>query len=390
MPSWDVSFDLRVDFTNLELLSSLARVMAIAPVVQGIPAPPHVQERIDRLNVIRAVHGTTGIEGVDVTADEVAEIIDAPEGTHVLPDSRRREETEVRNASKARDYIQELVGAEPDVRLTEPLIKEIHRRITLGIDYPNNVPGEYRHHPATAGDYRPPASYDEIQSRMTEFIQWMQRPERVAWGPVVRALTAHFYLVSIHPFGDGNGRTSRAVESLLLYQGGINVRGFYSLANYYYTHREQYIRELDATRFERRRDFTGFVIFALKGFEAELEWVRGEVVEAARQVAYRDYARETLDSDGRSGAKVGERLHKLVMAIGFDGIKVADLVNARHPAALVYRNLSAATMRRDLERLLELELLVFDPESESLQANLKAVDQFAPSMPRRSASRRRV
>ncbi len=52
--------------------------------------------------------------------------------------------------------------------------------------------------------------------------------------PVVRALLAHFFLVTIHPFGDGNGRVSRLVEAAILYEGGYNVYGFYGLSNYFY------------------------------------------------------------------------------------------------------------------------------------------------------------
>ena len=66
MPSWPVSFNLRLNLTSPEILTLAARAEAMARVIRAIPIPPHVQERIDRLNILRAVRGTTGIEGSDL------------------------------------------------------------------------------------------------------------------------------------------------------------------------------------------------------------------------------------------------------------------------------------------------------------------------------------
>jgi Fic family protein len=84
---------------------------------------------------------------------------------------------------------------------------------------------------------------------MAEFFKWFNSGSAAHWNPVIRAIVAHFYVISIHPFGDGNGRTSRAVESYLLYQAGVNARGYYSLANYYYRNRPEYVSMLDHVRF---------------------------------------------------------------------------------------------------------------------------------------------
>jgi Fic family protein len=47
---------------------------------------------------------------------------------------------------------------------------------------------------------------------MDEYIEFVNHPRLIAGHPVIRALLAHFFLVTIHPFGDGNGRVSRLVE----------------------------------------------------------------------------------------------------------------------------------------------------------------------------------
>ena len=110
--------------------------------------------------------------------------------------------------------------------------------------------------------------------------------------PSFRAIVAHFFVVSIHPFGDGNGRTSRAVESYLLYQARVNPRGFYSLSNYYYKNRDSYIEMLNWVRFKSDPDLTPFVVFALRGLVEQLEEVHAEVLAEVRLISFRDLARE--------------------------------------------------------------------------------------------------
>src|SRR4030042_2131185 len=245
MPKWDVSFDLRVGVDDPDIVKALTRIEAMAVVVRDIPIPPGAQRRIDRLNILRAVVGTTGIEGAELTDDEVGRIMAASPGERVLPPSRQREEMEARNAERVTRYVAEALEKDTDLPLTEQLVCTFHELITSGIDYENNEPGIYRSHPAHAGTYVPPRDREDIQRLMKGFVQWFNRGEPLYWPSPVRAIVAHFYIVSIHPFGDGNGRTARAVESFLLYQGGINARGFCSLANHYYRNRDRNIGLLD-------------------------------------------------------------------------------------------------------------------------------------------------
>ena len=111
------------------------------------------------------------------------------------------------------------------------------------------------------GPYRPPPDGEQVRELMARFVRWFNEGSPTGWDPVVRAIVAHFYVVSIHPFGDGNGRTARAVESFLLYRAGVNARGYYSLANYYYQHRDQYIHSMNDVQLRGSQDLTGFVVF---------------------------------------------------------------------------------------------------------------------------------
>lgn len=385
MPRWDVHFSTRVDVTKPTIVDCVAKIHALSAVTRGIPVPPHVQTRLDHLNILRAVRGTTGIEGSDLSEEEVAEVLRAPRTEPVLSGNRSREEKEVRNAEALMYRVAELLNREPHTRLSEHLIREFHEIITSGIDYPDNVPGQYRTHAVNVGDYRPPEESADVRRLMTEFIEWFNQGQPALWDPVVQAIVAHFYTISIHPFGDGNGRTSRAVESFLLYKSQVNARSFYSLANYYYRHRNTYTEMLDHVRFRSDPDLTPFVEFALVGLVEELQTVYDEVLEEVRIISFRDFARETLHVAGKLGTPVGERQFLFLLALAEEPVSLKELREGRHQLSRLYSGVTTKTLMRDVHFLEQQNLIKV--QGDQLRANLEVMTQFMVTRPGGSDSR---
>ena len=385
MAGWDVHFGMVVRTQIPEVVAMVAKAHALALVIHGIPIPPYLQTKLDTLNIVRAVRGTTGIEGTEVSEEEVRFILEASDDEQVLPASRAREEKEVRNATDLMFHVSEILEQEPQLPLTENLIKEFHFIITKGIDYPHNEPGSYRSFPVHVGEYSPPESDKEIERLMGEFIDWFYSGEPQGWDSVIRAIVAHFFVVSIHPFGDGNGRTSRAVESYLLYQARVNPRGFYSLSNYYYKNRDSYIEMLNWVRFKSDPDLTPFVVFALRGLVEQLEEVHAEVLEEVRLIAFRDLARELLADEGRLGTPAGRRQLDLLYGIGDTTVSLKELRSGRDPLYRLYRNVTSRTLMRDVKSLKDLGLAKV--EGDILRANLELMTQFT-TLQRPAAARR--
>lgn len=361
------------------MVSSVAKVDALAKVIHGIPLPPAVQRHIDSLNIMRAVRGTTGIEGTEVSESEVEQIISAAPTERVLPESRKRAEQEVRNADHVMRFVAGLVRQEPNHPVTEDLVRMIHRLTTQNIDYPQNEPGVYRSHAVHVGNYVPPRSGEDISRLMAEFIEWFNTGPSRGWAPAIRAIVAHFYVISIHPFGDGNGRTARGVESFVLYQGGINARGFYSLANYYYQHRPEYVAMLDHVRFNTKGDITPFVKFALHGLVSEQEAVHQEILSEVTVIAFRDFARERLADDGRLGTKPGERMFHFLLGLPDEPVLVSQLRKGGHSLSQLYHGVTAKTLSRDLNYLESRGLIRV--EGGRITANIDVMKDFMPSRP---------
>lgn len=357
MPLWNFRFDLRINLEDHTLVTAVAKAEALAGVIRGIPIPPYLRHKLDNLNILRAVRGTTGIEGSTLSEEEVSQVLNAPGDKHVLPKAREREEQEVRNANKVMQFVADTLRKKPGMPVTEDLIRRIQSLTTSNIPYEHNTPGEYRSHAVTAGSYIPPRSADEVRSLMRDFVQWLNQGDGSRLPPVVRALAAHFYLISIHPFGEGNGRTSRGVESFLLYQARINACGFYSLSNFYYRRRAQYIEMLDHVRFVSNGSLTPFLLFALAGLVEELEAVHAEILREVTVISFRDYAREALQP--KLGTKTGSRMLFFLLGLAGRGeVSVRDLREGGHPLYQYYRGISARTLGRDLDFLIERKLII--------------------------------
>ena len=372
MFQWHINFNLAVqDAPDIIRMTEAVHVTARA--IAGIPLTPTTQERLHRLNIVRAVRGTTGIEGVDLTDEEVDEIISSPEGLPVLPRARAKEEMEARAAHNLFMRVENVLQQDISAQLTETLICEFHEILTRDIDYRGNTPGEYRKRQVRVDTYEPP-EHTEVPELMTRLIEWLNRGAGAQMDPVARAVVAHFLLVSIHPFGDGNGRLSRGVESFLLYKAGINVRGFYSLSNYYYRERDAYIGALTDVRFRSDPDVTPFVRFALEGLEEELEWVHRKVIDETRLIAFHDYAREMIARGGGLGRPTGLRRLNLILQIGRSETQMTAIQQGRSVIAGLYRGVSNKTLSRDINALSDLGLVVY--ESGVIRANIEVIDQY--------------
>ena len=369
--SW---FEPVLNAAHPRILENVAQVHALSRVIRGIPIPPYVQQRLDRLNILRAVRGTTGIEGTELSEEEVDLVVESPPGDAPLGPGREREEQEVRNAEALMRYVGEYLEHNPSALVTEELILEFHRILTQGINYPHNEPGRYRNHSVVVGSYRPPTTGEEVRRLMTEFVRWFNTGLPMHWDPVLRAIAAHFYVVSIHPFGDGNGRTSRAVESFLLYKAGVNVRGYYSLSNYYYQNRPEYINNLNRVRAQGIFNLTPFVGFALHGLVDELTQVHAEVLGEIRIIAFRDYAREMLSHSGRLGTPAGQRQLNFLIGLSNGPASLRELRSGRHPLSHLYRDVTTRTLTRDLNALKRENLII--AAGDEIRANLELMTRF--------------
>ena len=130
-----------------------------------------------------------------------------------------REHLEVINHREAIDLLYDLV--EHKVSFNTHCLKQIHHLVLKGLDDRNA--GKYRGVPVmiSGSQHVPPAPYLIDKLMEDYFIYYEQNRERLH--PVLLAAEMHERLVTIHPFIDGNGRTSRLVMNFILLQNGYTI-----------------------------------------------------------------------------------------------------------------------------------------------------------------------
>ncbi|MFD2036650.1 Fic family protein [Belliella marina] len=156
------------------------------------------------------------IEGNTLTLQETHLVVN--EGITIGGKSMR-EHLEAVNHSEAIDYIEGLVKSEID--FSKRVLLDLHYLILKGIDKDNA--GRYRKVPVriSGSSHVPPQPY-LLEKLMEEyFIHYENNKNKLH--PVILATEMHERLVSIHPFIDGNGRTSRLVMNLLLMKHGFSL-----------------------------------------------------------------------------------------------------------------------------------------------------------------------
>ena len=161
-------------------------------------------------------------------------------------------ELQVENLQEAYRLVRDL-ATDSSVRVDNGLIRTMNSLILRGLST-RSPGGLFRGGPAAVIDarndetrYRPPRP-EHVPTLMDDFVQalnaWMD--EGVP-GPIVAAL-AHFGLISIHPFQDGNGRTARLLTDMILAQTGNSADGMLSMSEVIYQRLDEYYDTLRAVQ----------------------------------------------------------------------------------------------------------------------------------------------
>lgn len=186
--------------------------------------------RVQEALALEYTHESNKIEGNTLSLKETDLVIN--EGITVSGKSMR-EHLEAINHHEAIAFVKDL--AQPNYVLKPRDLLQLHQLILRGI-YPTEA-GKYRKVQVMiqGSAHMPPAPY-LIEKEMEEYFIWYNKNRKVLH-PVVLAAEMHERLVTIHPFIDGNGRTSRLIMNLILIQNGYviaNIKGDYDSRMSYY------------------------------------------------------------------------------------------------------------------------------------------------------------
>jgi len=167
--------------------------------------------RVRKEAYFQHIYHSAGIEGNTMTLSETRMIVEtrlAVGGKSIM------EHNEILGLDAAMRYINTtLVNRIGKVALKD--ILKIHEHVMGSVDH--SEAGKFRTTQVFVGRHVPPKPA-EIQEQMEQLVEWLNSEEALSLHPVHYAALAHYKLVYIHPFLDGNGRTSRLLMNWILMQ----------------------------------------------------------------------------------------------------------------------------------------------------------------------------
>lgn len=213
------------------MVRHLGLIESARAVVSVLPLPPDQELRLRQTARQRATRHSTRIEGNTLNSQEIGQAVIA------VGKTQTEMQQEVRNYWRALEWIEEQLEA--NRQPSEEYIRQLHSIILVRGTGRRGVRSDYRKDECPVVDsatgridYAPPMPRD-VPPLMQDLVRWWRSDEAAELpGPVRAGLLAHRF-VSIHPFGDGNGRTARALATTELWRSGYDMRGFLSLEEHY-------------------------------------------------------------------------------------------------------------------------------------------------------------
>lgn len=295
-----------------------------------------IAEMQNRALVLEA-HHTTHIEGTHLTLEQSEKLLSGKKVAGADPDDTR----ELLNYRSAFDLVTEYLDS--GEAITEALVREIHKRLVKGVRGDKALPGEYRkgqnyvvNSKTSKVIYTPPPAA-EVPSLMADLVAWLRTEHGI--NPVLESGIAQFQLVHVHPFNDGNGRTSRLLSTLCLYRKGYDFKRLFTISEYYDRDRTAFYKAIQGVR-ESGMDLTSWLEFFTDGLATQMR----EVQERGEKVIRLDLLARKHDLSDRQRTALRH-------AVEHEGITLKDFIG-------LFKDAPRRTLQRELKGMVDKGLLI--------------------------------
>ncbi|MHB8112567.1 MAG: Fic family protein, partial [Bellilinea sp.] len=326
--------------------------------ISGAPLLPETIADFHRIFLAKGALATTAIEGNTLSEDEVNKRIS---GKLELPPSKEYLGQEIDNIVTAFNLVNKKITKSLDTsRLTLDSIYEYNRIILDKLTFDEGVvPGELRTYNVRVATYRA-APAEDCRFLIEKYVNWLnedfnfEEKDKIVYG-ILKAIVAHLYFVWIHPFGDGNGRTARLIEFQILRSVGIPSAAAHLLSNHFNATRTRYYQMLDKTS-KVDGSVYEFIHYALAGLvdqlKEQIDSIQGQQVKV-------HWINHIFNTFRGQHSKKDERQRDLMLELSIEvEFQYKEIKQLTPKIALMYANLTDLTLRRDLDELVKIGLLV--------------------------------
>jgi Fic family protein len=343
-------------YDKLAIVDHLIEAKAALLSLKTIPYQKRWAEELQIVQLKREVAGTSRIEGADFTEGE----LDAALNENIEQLTTRSQ----RQAAATVKAYRWIAGLDNDEPVTEELICHIHRLIIIDADDDHCPPGELRNRDQNVifgmPRHRGCEGGDQCLKAFTLLIKAINQ-DFLGHDPLIQALASHYHFAAMHPFLDGNGRTARALEALMLQKIGLRDSLFIAMSNYYYEEKNDYLNTLAQVR-ASNHNLTPFILFGLKGIKLQCQRLFDEIKKNISKALFRNNMYDLfIRLQSTRKRVIAERqieILKLLLDENYNLVKLYNKVN------LIYKNLnnSYKAFIRDLNHLIGLGAIDFTKE----------------------------
>lgn len=268
-----------------KIANALIRIEQIKERIKGLPITPSVLASLRESAKLYSTHYSTFIEGNRLSEKDVEQVIK----NEKYFAGRERDENEVKGYYVAIAKVERL--ATTPTPINESQIKKIHALVTsngstmvkatLYRDAQNVIKDSLTRRIV----YMPPEAKD-VPVLMKSMVDWINENKDEIPCPIIAAI-AHYQFATIHPYYDGNGRTARLLTTLILHKGGYDLKGLYSLEEYYAKNLSAYYEALTVGPSHNyyigraEADITKWVEYFIEGMADSFEKVEKHSLQAS-------------------------------------------------------------------------------------------------------------
>jgi len=351
------------------LLTYISRIEAAKAIIDHSALVPAWEAKFRDEAFTRTVHYGTKIEGNDLTKEQAQQLIrltevgdsqTAMQKTGIL--GRDRDVQEVINYRNVISWIDSQRVLHNPAILSEDTLKTLHQ-LTLVRLVEDKYLGAFRDQQvivrsATDGSvvFRPPVAV-EIPYLISDFFSWLKEAETQSMHPIFQAAITHYQLVNIHPFIEGNGRTARALASLVLYLYEYDFKRFFSIEQYFDSDVEKYYQALLSVQQSPVQDMTYWLEYFCYGLAIETDKIRNQVLKLSKDLKLKQQLGEQV--------ALTERQILLLELVHNQGTITSQDAQAILP------NVSVDTILRDLKDLIEKKVIEKDGVTKGVTYKIK-------------------
>ena len=342
-----------IRYDAIQLVDELTEAKATVMSLKNMPYQRAWAESLQDMQLKREVAGTSRIEGAEFTETELEQALRDNTPNALFTRSQRQ-------ARAAKLTYQWIARLPEDVPINLSMILETHERIITDADDDHCPAGRIRgkEQNVTFGvpPHRGAEGGPECEEAFKKLIHAIER-EYPAHDILIQALAMHYHFAAIHPFIDGNGRTARALEALVLQRAGLRDSLFIAMSNYYYDEKNQYLTALSESQ-GSNHDLTPFLRFGLHGISLQCRRLFAEIKRHLDKALFKNVMYDLFNrlKNTRKRVIAERQLKMLSVLLEHDDLAISEFLRQ---VDREYSTLTAPTqaMIRDLNILIGLNAI---------------------------------